>query len=288
MPGATSFRSFLKQIVPEPITRLFRSARLWKRRARFHPYNITKTVLGESFPFLIGDQVGDSWYGPQKDPVYQEIAFIRDHMLAPGDLVFDVGSHHGLHTICMARHSARVVAIEPNPHNVAILKKNVALNALQNVVIRQVAVGDSAGTIELLQDSNDGGVLFSRTAKSSPTIHVELLSLDQVARQYGFPNLLKIDVEGFEDRALKGATEILRRRPKIAIEVHTEWVTRYGSSVDEVIGLLNPQAYRVWIMPYASEEVSPWDGRDFNQYPPPKFTLFLLPETTTGENPATA
>jgi FkbM family methyltransferase len=185
----------------------------------------------------------------------------------------------------MARHSARVVAIEPNPHNVAILQKNVALNALQNVVVRQAAVGNSQGTIDLLEDSTEGGVSYEHGTDNQATILSELVSLDQIAHEYGFPQLLKIDVEGFEDRALKGATQILQRRPKIAIEVHTEWVSRYGSSVAEVIALLNLEDYRVWILPYTAEEVSAWDGRDFREYPPPKFMLFLMP-LVASERPA--
>jgi hypothetical protein len=108
-------------------------------------------------------------------------------------------------------------------------------------------------------------------------IEVELLPLDQLADEYGFPDLLKIDVEGFEESALRGASRILQRHPKIAIEVHGEWVARYSSSVNQVIALLNLSSYRVWVMPYNSEEVVPWDGTDFNDYPAPKFTLFLLP-----------
>jgi len=147
-------------------------------------------------------------------------------------------------------------------------------------VVRQAAVGDSHGTIGLLEDSNQGGVSCEQGTDSHFTVRAKLMSLDQIAYECGFPQFLKIDVEGFEDRALKGATQILRRRPKIAIEVHTEWVSRYGSSVGEVISLLNLKDYRVWIMPYTAEEVSAWDGRDFSAYPPPKFMLFLVPLVT--------
>src|SRR5271165_4678612 len=168
MPTAVSFRSFVKQVAPAPIARLARGMLLWRRRSRFRPYNITKTIQGESFPFCIGDETGELWYASEQGSVYGELAFIRDHMLSPDDLVFDVCGHHGLHTICMARHSARVVSIEPNPHNVAILQRNIQLNSLHNVTVRQVAVGHSPGKITLLRDRNQGGVL-ARQAGISPT-----------------------------------------------------------------------------------------------------------------------
>jgi len=248
---------------------------LWQKRSQFHPYNITKTIQGESFTFCIGDNTGELWYRGEQGSVYEELAYIRDHMLSPNDLVFDVGSHHGLHTICMARHSARVISIEPNPHNVSILKKNIQLNGLKNVTICQIAVGESTGKITLLHDSNEGGV-SPWQASALPTLDVDVLTLDQLAHKLGSPQVLKIDVEGFEAAVLKGAAEILRTRPKIAIEVHTEWVSRYGSSVNEVINLLNPSSYRAWVLPFNSE-LEAWNGKDFSEYPPPKFMLFLLP-----------
>jgi FkbM family methyltransferase len=178
----------------------------------------------------------------------------------------------------MARRPIRVIAIEPNPHNVAILRRNLAMNGLQNVIVRQTAVGNTRGAITLPQDSNAGGVMLSKT-DAIPSMEVELLPLDQLAEEHGYPDFLKIDVEGFEARVLEGAAQILKRRPKIAIEVHVDWVARYGSSINEVIGLLNLKSYRVWVFPYDPEieEVRPWGGEDMNSYRPPKFTLFLLP-----------
>lgn len=279
------FRSLVRSIAPAPVKRLARSVLTWKRRSLFRPYLVDKTISGETFPFVIGDSTGKQWYEPDKDPVELELAFIRDQMLFPSDLVFDVGSHHGLHTVVMARRSARVIAIEPNPHNIAILRRNVAVNRLKNVVVRQAAVGDSIGKIALPQDSGEGGVLLEKS-KSLPTINVDLLPLDHMAAEYGFPQFLKIDVEGFEGRVLKGASEIIRRRPEIMIEVHVDWVSRYGSSVEEVVDLLHLDSYRVWVLPYFLEEVKPWGGDDLRQYRSPKFTLFLMPKA--GSNSAQA
>lgn len=270
-----SLRSALSTVMPDPALRLAKQFALWRQRKNFPGRTITKPINGESFNFFIGDRTGELWYSPEKDPVYQELAFIRDRMLRPNDLVFDVGSHHGLHTICTARHATRVVAIEPNPHNVPILKQNIALNGLKNVTVCQRAVGACSGTIAILQDSNLGGVV-GKSGKS-PTVNVPLVTLDELASEYGFPDFVKIDVEGFEGDALKGASAVMAHHPKIAIEVHNEWVTRYGSSVDEVIGLLKIESYQVWVMAYTSGDVKPWDGQNFNAYPPPKFTLFLLP-----------
>jgi FkbM family methyltransferase len=204
-------------------------------------------------------------------------------MLSVDDLAFDVGSHHGLVAVALARRCARVVAVEPNPHNVAILQKNIDLNHLQNVQVYRAAVGDSAGEVELLLDSLDGGVA-AKDQEGLATTTVPLVRLDDLAAEHGFPALIKIDVEGFEHQALRGASEILARRPKIAIEIHTEWIHRYGSSVGEVLNLLTLDQYDAWVMPHGSPVVLPWKGEDFSTYPPPKFNLFLMPRNASSKS----
>ena len=270
-----SLRSLLSSMAPVPIKRLARRMFLWKRRSQFQPYIMTKAVREDTFPFYIGDAVAQAWYGGGNNRT-PELGFIRDQMLSAEDLVFDVGSHHGLVAIALARRGARVLAVEPNPHNVGILQKNIELNHLQNVQVCRAAVGDSNGKVELLLDSLDGGVA-EENGKGLATTTVPLVRLDDLAAEHGFPALIKIDVEGFEHRALRGASQILARRPKITIEVHTEWIIRYGSSVGEVLDLLGLERYDTWVMPHGSPVVKPWKGEDFSLYPPPKFNLFLLP-----------
>ncbi|MGO9084575.1 MAG: FkbM family methyltransferase [Candidatus Sulfotelmatobacter sp.] len=275
MTSTLDVYSLIERIVPPPMARLLRGALLWKRRIQFRPYVLTRSVEGEPIPFYIGDATGKLWYGRSK-VTSPELPFIRNNMISPGDLVFDVGSHHGFYAVYMARRAARVIAIEPNPHNMTLLQKNIALNCLNNVTVRQTAVGDSVGKIALLRDSNCGGVRSSST-ETLPAIEVDLMPLDQLAREYGFPQFVKIDVEGFEGHVLRGASEVMRRRPKIAIEIHVDWVVRYGSSVREILDLLDLESYRVWVLRPKSQEVKQWSGENLTAILPPKFHLFLLP-----------
>jgi len=266
----------VRRAFPSPFARLLHRALLWKKRLQFRGYTLTKSVEGDSLQFHVADATARQWYG-WHDPTNPEVLFIRD-MISPGDLVFDVGSHHGFYTLVMARRALRVIAIEPNPYNVVRLEKNIALNHSENVSVRQTAVGASKGRISLLCESDWGGVQSGDT-KTLPTIDVDVVRLDDLAEEYGFPQFLKIDVEGFEAGVLRGALRILERRPKVAIEVHVDWVARYGSSVAEVIELLNLDSYRVSVLAHGGTEVRPWDGSDLTKLPPPKFHLFLLPLT---------
>jgi len=269
-------RSFIRDVSPAPVMQLVRKVLIWKRNAVFRPYVSMKHIGEESFQFYTGDSTAKMWYEGNHHEWMLEVPFILDRMLSPADTVFEVGSHHGFHLIPIARRVSRVIAIEPNPHNVAILKKNLTLNSLNNVTVVQAAIGDSTGSTALLQDTNEGGVSSSGMT-DLPTIRVDLLPLDQLAERFGLPQFLKIDVEGFEDRVLKGASQIMKHRPKIAIEVHVDWIARYGSSVEELLGLLRLDDYEVWILGCPAVRVTHWAGEDLRTHPPPKFHLYLLP-----------
>jgi FkbM family methyltransferase len=269
-------RSLLRDIAPPPFTRFARKVLIWKRDAAFHSYVTTKNIGGESFRFYVGDSTAKEWYEGDHHEWWMEIPFILQHMLAANDLVFEVGSHHGFHLIPIARRVRQVIAIEPHPHNVSILRKNIALNTLTNVTVYQAAIGDAGGKATLLQETSEGG-LTDDGPKDRPTISVDLLSLDMLAQRYGQPQMLKIDVEGFEHRVIKGASQIMRHRPKIALEVHVDWISRYGCSVTELLDLLPLDDYAAWCLDNPVGPVKPWDWEAAQNCSNPKFHMYLLP-----------
>src|SRR5205807_3679264 len=102
-----------------------------------------KSLDGEVFDFWIGDTDARSWY-EKGDRLSLELKFIKDHMIAPGDVVLDCGAHRGRSTILFSQwagDAGTVVAFEPMPKNGEILAKNVAVNGITNVTIVGKAVG---------------------------------------------------------------------------------------------------------------------------------------------------
>ena len=80
------------------------------------------------------------------------------------------------------------------------------------------------------------------------TKEAEIITLDDYAQATStVPTFLKIDVEGYETEVLKGATEILRTLPKLEIEIHTEILSRYNTSVEEIFELININNYQTWV-----------------------------------------
>lgn len=148
-----------------------------------------------------------------------------DRWVRDGDTLFDIGANIGVYAIYAAlRHPrSRVIALEPEYANLALLKENLMDNGLgERVAVYSIAVGDRSGPSYLhLQDVTPGSALhtvspeaITMTRTRHPVVWREgiyALTLDEFCHATGLqPNGLKIDVDGTEPEVLAGAAETLR------------------------------------------------------------------------------
>ena len=229
-----------------------------KKAWEFKPYVKKKSVEGVDFDFYIGNPTGMDWYDTScGDPYWPEMKFIRDNMVSPGDVVLECGSHHGCTAVLLSNWvgaSGKVIAFEPSPRNARIIRKNIELNGLKNFVLEQKAVGSKPAKVMFSRFSN-GDVLTNRLFLG---IKVDVTDLDRYA--YLKPALLKLDVQGYEVEVLKGARKILEGAPKLAIEVHTQTLgSQYGTSVEELLGLIGVERYDFWVQWEDSRVVMPFN-----------------------------
>jgi FkbM family methyltransferase len=144
----------------------------------------------------------------------QRMLDFYSQFVGPDSLIFDVGANIGIYADVFTELDARVVAIEPNPECVRFLR-NLAKRTRMSV--EACAVSDSAGRIKV--QLSDNGLLstanpeWQSVVEHNPDysgshfvgeIEVETVTLDQMADRHGKPDFVKIDVEGFDDRALLG------------------------------------------------------------------------------------
>ena len=245
----------VKKALPQPVRTALKKVLYDLRERNFKPYLKRKTVAGEVFDFWIGDTQGRGWYD-NTDPLSIELRFARDHMIKPGDVVFDCGAHHGYATVLFSKWvggKGKVVAFEALPRNCDILAKNVELNGLTNVILERKAVGATTGQISI-DGVSDSTVIFSKQG-----IKVEMTRLDDYAHLN--PAFVKFDVEGFEYQALQGAQSILSQRPKLVVELHTDKLSKYGASVEKVLNTIGLDRYRLWIQWNDREEPEEYDNK---------------------------
>ena len=191
-----------------------------------------------------------------------------------GDLVFDIGAHVGDRVASFRRLGARVVAVEPQPSLVRVLK---LLYRKTDVAIETVAVGRSVGTTELTINVNNPTVStassqFIQAARDAPgwenqhwskSIQVPMTTLDALIEKHGTPVFIKIDVEGFEAETLQGLsypikalsfefTTIQRDIALACIKRCTELgYLRFNAALGESQSFVNAH----WI---SSEEIASW------------------------------
>jgi len=142
--------------------------------------------------------------------------------IAPGDLCFDVGAHVGNRVRTFVSLGAQVVAVEPQPQMVATLQRMYGKRA--DVTIVPVGVADRPGRLTLhINTRNPTLTSFSEAwvegfsahpdisaAPWDDAVEVEVQTLDQLIAAYGEPRFCKVDVEGLEDRVLRGLSRAVQ------------------------------------------------------------------------------
>ena len=166
-------------------------------------------------------------------------------LLKPGDVFIDVGAHIGWFSTVAARQvgeTGQVIACEPYPQNASALRMTLALNGVQNVRVIEAAVGSHVGQLSLAAASDSGSVSAAYPAHGGRQ-EVQMTTLDQIAADIPAVALVKIDVEGWEPRVLRGAVQTLSRTRNVLIELNRPALSAVGSSSDEVIALLRAAGF---------------------------------------------
>ena len=143
--------------------------------------------------------------------------FLLSKLLKPGMRVVDIGANIGYYLLLFEKYigsEGEVICIEPSVENLSELKKNIEINRFVNVKLFDVAIGMDDGTTGLRVGINSGVV-----EKNQGSYQVALRKLDSLVTDK--VDFLKIDVEGYEGQALKGAQEIIiRDTPLLLLEMH--------------------------------------------------------------------
>ena len=142
--------------------------------------------------------------------------------IEPGDLCFDIGAHLGSRIRAWSRIGARIVAVEPQPHLMRMLRRWFGDDP--NIFLIEQAVGAEPGqqtmlvsrrspTVTTLSPAWIATVQRAQTWESTrweTSISVPVTTLDDLIAQYGEPAFCKIDVEGYELEVLSGLSRPLR------------------------------------------------------------------------------
>jgi FkbM family methyltransferase len=197
----------------------------------------------------------------------------------PGPLVaWDIGANIGHHTLFLASVADRVISFEPVPHNAALVREKLAFNGIETVELQQLALGEEAGELPLHHPDFEANANFgtaSLHADYSPdnNVHQTVVRIAvgddyRAERNLPAPDIIKIDVEGFERPALAGLSKTIREAaPAVLMETSPYTWNSFPSPADleavlpdmeffELRATADPMAYRAAPLRFGiSEEI---------------------------------
>ncbi len=176
------------------------------------------------------------------EAVGYEVA-LSDSMLEqvlPGDCVWDVGANVGLYSARFAERVGslgRVIAIEPSPACCVELER-LRARVGERLTIRQLALGERDGEAMFSMEGGDRGECNHLAHATEPgELSVRIARADTLlAAGERMPNVIKIDVEGFEGEVLQGMEHLLSRSElrAVFIEVHFAQLAVRGKEMEPV------------------------------------------------------
>ncbi len=217
-------KALARKVLPAPLYRLYRKRRIALLVGGYENRQVTHTYGGVRLTIELSDRPSERYYDRDWGRP-AEIEYARGRGLQPGALVFDLGAHQGVVALMLANAvgpDGRVIALEADPHNATMAERNRVLNTAANLEIVHAAAAETTGTLLFT------GGLNGRVEDRGPRwgakwgrLKVMAVSVDHLAARHGSPDVVLIDVEGYEDRVLAGATAtIAAGATTFLVEVH--------------------------------------------------------------------
>ena len=147
--------------------------------------------------------------------------------IKPGCTVLDVGANIGVYTLLAAKRGARVFAIEADPQNAEMLRRNIHLNGFDDrVTVFPIAVSEQEGVVTLFRSKGNSGRsnLFSGT----DPVRVSCRTIDSL--ELPPIDVCKMDIEGSELSALRGMEATIRKSPGMKLLI--EYAEALGTSAE--------------------------------------------------------
>jgi FkbM family methyltransferase len=224
------------------------------RRVSHYPNRVVRhTYGGYDFSISLEDPVAQAWYDHDW-PLMPELESLRTSRLVAGARVFEIGAHQGVVALMLSRlvePAGEVVAVEAEQHNFEVAVRNRDRNEAGNLQLTHAAGGANDGWLQFRDRLNGTVVKGGRVGLT----RVRALTVDSLAARHGAPDVVFIDVEGYEHEVLRGAQQTLAAgKSDFFVEVHVGYgLEDLGGSVQMVLDHFDPTRFQLLVSPSCSE-----------------------------------
>jgi len=204
--------------------------------------------------WIMGAYIHRCWIGTYELPMQRLIA----QEIAPGSVFYDIGANAGFYSLLASSKvgNGEVFSFEPLPSNVVLLKRHLQINCVHNVQVLDMAISNKEGVAHFDSEGTRGaGRLHSA---GSLTVHTSSLDSLLERGEISPPNAIKMDIEGAEADALRGAQRCFEQyRPKLFLATHGQQVHR------QCVALLQSWNYQFRLVGKSQEQ----DRAEIYAYP---------------------
>ena len=250
-----NLKGFTREWVPDLIVQAY--CRLCSEMIRFPKEPFEKTIEGVSARFWVRTE--DDWRRiahPEFEPEFSQA--LINHLKEKQGVFLNLGAAQGIYTLAAAAAGCEVVAVEPDPRLVQALKENMALNPdiEPRIQVLEMGVADQCGLSYLHCDPQRryAASYWPTNPSLTKTIPTQMVTVDHLVFEQGVPGpaTIVMDIEGWEDKALKGMERVLTEiGPDLFIEVHSGILGNFGVSEQDLVA-------RIRGFGYHAESGSPW------------------------------
>lgn len=251
-------KSLIRLILPETVVHRLANWIRARRRKKFRSYVAEHNYCGEKLRIHIGDAMAAAWYDHDWEDGFREIHVLKQSRLKNGARVFDIGAHQGVVALILSRlvgESGSVLAVEGDRWNAAQASKNQQTNRATNLRVINAVVGP-ADTLPSAPPLNGTGLIHEWSLDNVP-----FRSLDSLGSEFGAPDVVYVDVDGYELDVLAGATATLGSQADWFVEVHVGCgLEANGGSWQMVLSQFPEDAYERLIASESQPDFQPFDA----------------------------
>jgi len=174
--------------------------------------------------------------------------FVRN--VKEGNVIFDIGANIGYYSVLASKlvgKTGKVYAFEPDPRNIDLLKKNLALNHCHNVTVIPKAISEKDGQSNFYVSKLSQGDNSLARDRNTREIKIKSTSLTQFAKENAIPkaDVIKIDIEGAETLALKGGQDFFTKTKRgiIFAECNPKSMEKFGFQPSDLVSWLKHSGF---------------------------------------------
>lgn len=155
-------------------------------------------------------------------------------LVNPGDLCFDVGANLGQTIDCLSDLGCQVISFEPNPYCVDLLNQRYKSKPQVEIIPIALSAEEGEAKLHFQGTASTASLREDWPYEADEERIIKVSTLESMINKYGRPNMIKIDVEGFELEVVRGLKTVV---PLIVFEIHKRETELGNKVLEQIISL---------------------------------------------------